>query len=309
MAWGRTGWMRFVIGTDRALYHKWWNGLVLGPSLTDYEAIRVDLCTVPASGAVGTKPAGCIRTGGPITRSITSGGTARLGVRASRTMNAWVVFVSATPKSSRGDPTGWTYSCWHRSAVYHKWWDGSIWGPSLTGYERMGGVCSRQPEVVAWGPNRLDVFVVGTDQRSITSGGTARSWGPSLAGMNGSGVCVRRRAERVAWGPNRLDVFVVGTDLALYHKWWDGSLLGSFARLGRTHGRHLRRVGPGAVAGVPTAWMSLLLGPTMAVYHKWWDGANGGPGLTGTKHGRSLLDVAPRVTAWGPIAWMFRPWH
>ena len=28
------------------------------------------------------------------------------------------------------------------SALYHKWWDGSAWGPSLTGYERMGGVIS-----------------------------------------------------------------------------------------------------------------------------------------------------------------------
>ena len=28
------------------------------------------------------------------------------------------------------------------SALYHKWWDGSAWGPSLTGYEAMGGTIS-----------------------------------------------------------------------------------------------------------------------------------------------------------------------
>jgi hypothetical protein len=28
------------------------------------------------------------------------------------------------------------------SALYHKWWNGSAWGPSLTGYENMGGVIS-----------------------------------------------------------------------------------------------------------------------------------------------------------------------
>jgi hypothetical protein len=33
-------------------------------------------------------------------------------------------------------------------------WNGSAWGPSLTGYERMGGVCLTQPEVVSWGANR-----------------------------------------------------------------------------------------------------------------------------------------------------------
>ena len=28
------------------------------------------------------------------------------------------------------------------SAQYRKWWKGSAWGPSLTGYEYMGGVIS-----------------------------------------------------------------------------------------------------------------------------------------------------------------------
>jgi hypothetical protein len=26
------------------------------------------------------------------------------------------------------------------SALYHKWWDGQAWGPSVTGYERQGGI-------------------------------------------------------------------------------------------------------------------------------------------------------------------------
>ncbi|MGH8587699.1 MAG: hypothetical protein ACREWE_16455 [Gammaproteobacteria bacterium] len=29
------------------------------------------------------------------------------------------------------------------SALYHKWWDGSAWGPSLNGYEAMGGAIIR----------------------------------------------------------------------------------------------------------------------------------------------------------------------
>jgi hypothetical protein len=29
------------------------------------------------------------------------------------------------------------------SALYHKWWDGSAWNPSLTGYEYMGGTILR----------------------------------------------------------------------------------------------------------------------------------------------------------------------
>ena len=34
-------------------------------------------------------------------------------------------------------------------ALYHKWWNGSAWGPSLTGYEAMGGVCRSSPQAVA----------------------------------------------------------------------------------------------------------------------------------------------------------------
>jgi hypothetical protein len=26
--------------------------------------------------------------------------------------------------------------------LYHKWWDGTAWGPSITGYEALGGVVS-----------------------------------------------------------------------------------------------------------------------------------------------------------------------
>jgi hypothetical protein len=29
------------------------------------------------------------------------------------------------------------------SALYHKWWNGSAWGPSLSGYEAMGGTVIR----------------------------------------------------------------------------------------------------------------------------------------------------------------------
>jgi hypothetical protein len=27
-------------------------------------------------------------------------------------------------------------------ALYHKWWDGASWGPSVTGYEYQGGLIS-----------------------------------------------------------------------------------------------------------------------------------------------------------------------
>jgi hypothetical protein len=37
VGWGENRLDTFVIGTDRVLYHKWWNGTAWGPSFTGYE--------------------------------------------------------------------------------------------------------------------------------------------------------------------------------------------------------------------------------------------------------------------------------
>jgi len=37
VAWSANRLDTFVIGTDAALYHKWWDGVAWGPSVTDYE--------------------------------------------------------------------------------------------------------------------------------------------------------------------------------------------------------------------------------------------------------------------------------
>ncbi len=68
------------------------------------------------------------------------------------------------------------------SALYHKWWDGSAWGPSVTGYEYLGGVCTDEPRVVSWGTNRLDVFVTGTDKQLYHKWWDGSNWGPSVTG-------------------------------------------------------------------------------------------------------------------------------
>src|SRR3989441_7422925 len=62
-------------------------------------------------------------------------------------------------------------------ALYHKWWNGAAWGPSLAGaYEKLDGICLTRPEVVAWGPNRLDMFVGGEDSALDQQGGGGAGW-------------------------------------------------------------------------------------------------------------------------------------
>jgi serine protease AprX len=90
----------------------------------------------------------------------------------------------------------------------------------------MGGTLLGSPTVVSWGPNRLDIFVVGTNRALYHKWFDGSNWGPSLTGYEFMGGTIVGQPRVVAWGPNRLDVFVVGTNRALYHKWWNGASWG-----------------------------------------------------------------------------------
>jgi ABC-type taurine transport system substrate-binding protein len=93
----------------------------------------------------------------------------------------------------------------------------------LTGYEYRGGVCSCSPKVASWGPNRLDIFVTGTDSALYHKWFDGAAWGPSLTDYEYMGGVIQGEPKVVSWGPSRLDVFVTGTDSALYHKRFDGA--------------------------------------------------------------------------------------
>jgi len=175
-------------------------------------------------------------------------------------------------------------------AMYHKWWDGGAWAPSVSGYEYMGGVCMSAPEVASWGPNRLDAFVLGTDHGLYHKWWDGSAWGPSDTGYEAlGGVCMS--PPRVAtWGADRLDVFVLGTDRALYHKWWDGNTWNGFEYLGG-----ICMSPPEVVAWGPDRLDVFVLGTDNAVYHKWWDGSawNGFESLGG------VCASPPTAVAWG----------
>src|SRR2546425_12864819 len=101
----------------------------------------------------------------------------------------------------------------------------------------MGGLSVSGPEAVRWGPNRIDVFVLGTDRALYHKWWDGAAWKPSLTGYEDMGGLIQGQPKAVAWGPNRLDVFVKGTDRALYHKWWEGaawgpSLAGAYEKMG-----------------------------------------------------------------------------
>ncbi|MDC8756736.1 M43 family zinc metalloprotease [Janthinobacterium fluminis] len=298
VAWGANRLDTFVLGTDRALYHKWWDGNAWGPSVTDYEYMGGVCTSAPQAVAWQQNRLDVFVTG-----------TDSALYHKWWDGNAWGPSVTDYEYMGGicvGDPriVSWganrldVFVIGSNRALYHKWWDGNAWGPSVTDYEYMGGICLGQPEVVSWGPNRLDVFVIGTDRALYHKWWDGNAWGPSVTGYERlGGICTS--APRVtAWGPNRLDVFVTGTDGALYHKWWDGNAWGpsinGFEYLG------------GVCIGQPEAvsWGRdrldlFVIGTDSALYHKWWNGSAWGPSPTDYEYMGGICTSQPRVAAWG----------
>jgi hypothetical protein len=107
--------------------------------------------------------------------------------------------------------------------IYHGWGDGETW----QGWENMGGPGMHGLAVAARGPQRLDLFTIGTDIQGADNHMYHRAMVDAQWGSweNLGGACISAPAA-VAGGENQLDAFVVGTRSALFQKSWDGSANG-----------------------------------------------------------------------------------
>ena len=299
VAWGSDRLDAFVIGTDSALYHKWWDGSNWGPSVQGYESLggicnsppevvswgnnRLDAFVIGTDSALYHKWWDGSNWGPSVTDYEYMGGICASPPKiAAWGANRLDVFVLGTDH-----------------ALYHKWWDGSNWGPSVTDYEYMGGICESQPEVVAWGQNRLDVFVIGTDHALYHKWWDGSAWGPSITDWEYMGGVIAGKPRVVSWGQNRLDIFVLGTDHALYHKWWDGSNWGPSL----TDYEYMGGVcisTPEAVSWSANRLDVFVRGTDSAIYHKWWDGSAWGPSVTDYEYMGGVCASPPDAVAWGP---------
>ncbi len=183
-------------------------------------------------------------------------------------------------------------------AMYHKWWDGRAWGPSVTDYEYMAGNVVRTPVPVSWAPDRLDVFVLNTDYALCHKWWDGRAWGPSVTDYEFMGGKIVGQPTVVSWAPDRLDVFVLATDRSLCHKWWDGHAWGpsvtGYEGLG---GVILGN--PAAVSWGPDRLDVFVLATDRSVCHKWWDGHAWGPSVTGYEGLGGTALGSPKVVSWG----------
>jgi hypothetical protein len=212
--------------------------------------------------------------------------------------------------------------------LLHKAWTGSSWSPSQFGWNNLGGDLSDyEPMVVAWGPNRLDIFAVWSDLSMYHKAWTGSSW----SGWSPLGGAFRSGPAVASWGPNRLDVFGLGNSLGMYHKAWMGTLWHpsnpSWQGLGGVFAEVDETVFPPAVASWGPDRLDIFgPGKSLGMYHKAWTGSSWYPSTTGWQAlGGTFRNVQPAVASWGPNrldifaigddhgmyhkAWMGDHWH
>jgi hypothetical protein len=255
VAWAPNRLDIFVVGTDSALWHRWWDGNAWGgweslggvlaspPEVVSWNTNRLDVFALGTDHALwhrwwdGNSWGGWESLGGILSSPVTA---------VSWAPNRLDVFGLGTD-----------------SALWHRWWDGSSWG----GWESLGGILTSPPKAVAWGPNRLDVFGVGTDSALWHRWWDGSSWG----GWESLGGILTSPPDVVSWDENRIDIFAVGTDSAMYHRWWDGSAWGGWEDLGG-----ILQSTPKAVSWAPNRLDVFAVGTDYAMYHRWWDGSSWG---------------------------------
>ncbi len=299
VAWSSERLDAFAQGTDRAMYHKWWDGHSWGPSTVGWESLGGTCVSAPEVAAWGPNRLDAFVLG--TDRAMYHKWWDGSSWGPSTTGYEYLGGICMSPPRlvTWGPDRLDAFVLGTDRAMYHKWWDGSSWGPSTTDFEYLGGICTSPPAPVAWGPNRLDVFVLGTDSAVYHKWFDGSGWGPSVVDYEYLGGTCVSPPTAVAWGENRLDLFVLGTDSAVYHKWWDGSAWGpstvDYESLG------------GICASPPTAvaWGEnrldlFVLGTDSALYHKWFDGSSWGPSLTGWEYLGGICVEPPRVASWAP---------
>lgn len=108
------------------------------------------------------------------------------------------------------------------------------WG----GWESLGNTTRTKPECLSAGANRIDCFVVGTDNtlwRRWYDGAAWRPW-ERVVGLTVQPAYLTAHSC-VSWGAGRVDCFVRDPSNAMFHRWWDdGTSDGWWEDLGGTLG-------------------------------------------------------------------------
>lgn len=227
VSWGPGRVDVFVVGSDGAAYHKffqtgssgwsnWENlgGVFVGLDAASWQVGRLDIVGKAPDGSVWHKD---WQNG--------YGWSAWEGIGGAAASNPGVV--------------SWGSG---RLDIFVEGRDGALWhqsyqsGYGWLGWQSLGGQIQSSPDASSWTPGRLDVFAQGQDGslwHRAYQGGTG--WLP----WEGLGGQMYFGPGAVSWEQGRIDIFVTGRDYAVYHKmytpgtgWTAFEYLGGFLSAG-----------------------------------------------------------------------------
>jgi hypothetical protein len=246
-SWGSGRLDTFVVGTNGALYQKYFDGT----SWSGFNSLGGVLVSAPAAASRAFNRIDVVGIGGD----------SRLyhkawnGTSWSGYTNLGGVCLHAPAIAASGPNRLDAFVIGTDNSLFQKTWNGATWG----GFVPLGGVCLTAPAAVSRAANRIDVFVVGANNAVYHRhfNGTAWSAFTSLGGVVKLGLAAS------ASGPNRLDVFAIGMDNALYQKTWNGVAWSSWQSLGG-----VCISAPAAVAQGPGRIDVLVYGTNSALFQK-----------------------------------------
>jgi hypothetical protein len=258
VSWGPNRIDMFALGTDHAIWHRWWDGvtwsgweslggsLVSAPAVSSWGPNRLDVFAIGSDNQLwhkfwngswsGWEPLGGSLISAP---AAVSWGPNRIDIFATAAdAQLWHMYWSGSAWSG-WEPLGGSLisgpAVTSRAAnefdVFATGGDSQLWHLSygngvVSGWDPLGGVIISSPAAVSWGSGRMDVFVTGTDNglwhKYWIGNWTSGSW----SGWESLGGGLISAPSVSSWGSNRLDVFVRGTDNGLWHKYWAGSWTG-----------------------------------------------------------------------------------
>lgn len=172
---------------------------------------------------------------------------------------------------------------WHAfvDEIYTDWLN-CRWGS----WNNLGGGITAGPAAASWAPDRLDIFVKGTNNALFH-----RSWNGAWSSFVSLGGVIDDTPAAVSRAVNRIDVFARGMDNAVWTRSWNGAAWTGWTSLGG-----VITAGP-AVASWAADRMDLFAkGTNNALYHKFWNGTT----WSGWGNLGGIIDGSPAAVSWGP---------
>jgi hypothetical protein len=275
----------FGVGSDGALWHKYYRPYVWGP----WESL--------GGSVTGTVSGISFANGHLDIFGVWSDGT----VRHNTFYGGWSGWQAVGGAHCVGDVKAISWApgridlfCRHEgdNQLFHNWLQTDTDNGAWHAWEGLGGVITNSPAAVSWGPGHLDIEARGTD------GGFWHKWfylGWSAWEHQGTGTYSNDDFSSTSWGSGRIDVFASDGAGALVQKYFDNGAGGWANRI--TYGD--------PVLGGPVAWtwgqyrmdVAWRSSVDQHVYARWWDpsaGWSSSTDLTGEAVGGK-----PAVTSWG----------